>query len=46
MEVLDLEQYKASIHVALLGKIDLEKLASADNGKARQAVARLFRRLC
>jgi pilus assembly protein CpaF len=45
MEVLDLEQYKATIHVALLSKIDLEKLASADNGRARQSVAALIQEI-
>ncbi len=45
MEVLDLEQCKATIHVALLSKIDLEKLAAADNLKARRAVASLIQEI-
>ncbi len=45
MEILDLEQYKATIHGALLSKIDLEKLASADTGKARLAVAALIQEI-
>jgi len=45
MEVLDFEKYKATIHSALLGRIDLEKLAAADNGKARQAVAVLVQEI-
>ena len=35
MEILDFEKYKATIHSALLSRIDLEKLAAAGNGKAR-----------
>jgi pilus assembly protein CpaF len=42
MEILDLAHYKAAVHGALLGKIDLEKLASADSARARQAVASLI----
>ena len=42
MEILDLAHYKATIHGALLSKIDLEKLASADSTRARQAVAALI----
>jgi pilus assembly protein CpaF len=45
MEVLDFEKYKATIHGALLSRIDLEKLASADSGKARQAVAVLIQEI-
>jgi pilus assembly protein CpaF len=45
MEVLDLEQYKAAVHSGLLSRIDLEKLASADTGKARQAVALLIQEI-
>ncbi len=45
MEVLDFEKYKATIHSALLSRIDLEKLASADTGKARQAVALLIQEI-
>ena len=45
MEVLDFEKYKATIHGALLSRINLEKLASADTGKARQAVAVLIQEI-
>jgi pilus assembly protein CpaF len=45
MEILDFEKYKATIHSALLSRIDLEKLAAADNGKARQAVAVLIQEI-
>lgn len=45
MEVLDLEQYKATLHRTLIGKIDLEKLASADSGKARLAVASMIQEI-
>jgi pilus assembly protein CpaF len=45
MEILDFEQYKASIHGALLSKIDLEKLAAVDATKARLAVASLIQEI-
>jgi pilus assembly protein CpaF len=45
MEILDFEKYKATIHSALLSRIDLEKLAAADSGKARQAVALLVQEI-
>jgi pilus assembly protein CpaF len=45
MEVLDFERYKATVHSALLSKIDLEKLASVDSGKARLAVASLIQEI-
>src|SRR5215472_5617010 len=45
MEILDLEQYKATVHGALLSRIDLSKLASADTDKARQAVASLIQEI-
>jgi pilus assembly protein CpaF len=45
MEILDFEKYKATIHSALLSRIDLEKLASANTGKARQAVAVLIQEI-
>ena len=45
MEVLDLDRYKTTVHSALLSKIDLEKLASADPAKARQAVAALIQEI-
>jgi pilus assembly protein CpaF len=45
MEVLDLEQYKTTIHSTLLSKIDLEKLASVDAGKARRAIAAIIQEI-
>jgi pilus assembly protein CpaF len=45
MEILDFEKYKASIHSALLSRIDLERLAATDNGRARQAVAVLVQEI-
>jgi pilus assembly protein CpaF len=45
MEILDLEQYKATVHSALLSRIDLTKLASTDTDKARQAVASLIQEI-
>ncbi|HTA45344.1 MAG TPA: CpaF family protein [Bryobacteraceae bacterium] len=45
MEILDFEQYKATIHSALLSKVDLEKLASVDAAKGRLAVAALIQEI-
>jgi pilus assembly protein CpaF len=45
MEILDFERYKATVHRALLSKIDLEKLASIDGGKARLAVAAIIQEI-
>jgi pilus assembly protein CpaF len=39
MEILDLEKLKTGLHTALLSKIDLEKLSSVGDEKARRAVA-------
>jgi pilus assembly protein CpaF len=41
MESLNFQQLKTDVHLALLGRLDLEKLASAQNGKARSAVTNL-----
>ena len=41
MDNLNFEQLKADVHRALIAKMDLEKLATVNNGKARQAVANL-----
>src|SRR5579862_4919046 len=41
MDQFDFEQVKADVHRTLLSKMDLEKLSSAKNGRARQAVATL-----
>jgi pilus assembly protein CpaF len=38
---LNFEQLKADVHRTLIAKMDLEKLATVNNGKARQAVANL-----
>ena len=45
MEVLDFERYQATVHSALLSKIDLEKLASVDSSKARLAVAAIIQEI-
>src|SRR5205814_882924 len=45
MDNLNFEQFKASVHRSLLSKIDLEKLASVNNGKARHAVATLVQEI-
>jgi len=41
MDNLNFEQLKADVHRTLIAKMDLEKLATVNNGKARQAVANL-----
>ncbi|HYM06636.1 MAG TPA: ATPase, T2SS/T4P/T4SS family, partial [Terriglobales bacterium] len=41
MDNLNFEQLKADVHRILISKMDLEKLATVNNGKARQAVANL-----
>src|SRR5713226_9577876 len=41
MDNLNFEQLKADVHRALIAKLDLEKLAGVNNGRARQAVANL-----
>ena len=41
MDNLNFEQLKAGVHKALIAKMDLEKLAAVNNGKARQAVSNL-----
>ena len=45
MQSLDFEQFKSDIHRTLLSKIDLEKLSSVNNGKARQAVASMVQEI-
>ncbi len=45
MEVLDFEAFKAKLHATLISKIDLEKLASVDSGKARLAVAAMVQEI-
>ena len=39
MDTIDLEQLKSAVHQSVLSKLDLEKLASVENVRARQAVA-------
>ncbi len=41
MDNLNFEQLKADVHRTLIAKMDLEKLATINNGKARQAVSNL-----
>lgn len=41
MEKLNFEQLKADIHRTLISKLDLEKLATVQNGRAKQAVTGL-----
>ncbi|HEX7362835.1 MAG TPA: CpaF family protein [Bryobacteraceae bacterium] len=41
MEKLNFEQFKADVHRTLISKLDLEKLSTVQNSKARQAVAQL-----
>ena len=41
MESLNFEQFKADIHRTLISKLDLEKLATVQPARARQAVATL-----
>jgi pilus assembly protein CpaF len=45
MEVLDFEKLKTGLHTTLLSSIDLEKLSSIDDGKARRAVATLIQEI-
>jgi pilus assembly protein CpaF len=41
MEKMNFEQLKADVHRTLISKLDLEKLAMTQNGRARQAVTGL-----
>ncbi len=45
MESLDFQRLKLDLHRALLGKIDLEKLSTVNNGQARYAVSLLIQEL-
>jgi len=45
MENLDFDRFKADVHRTLLSKIDLEKLSSVNNGRARQAVAKIVQEI-
>ena len=42
MEKLNFEQFKADVHRTLISKLDLEKLATVQTSKAKQAVAGLI----
>ncbi len=45
MEVLDFEKLKTGLHATLLSRIDLAKLSSVDDGKARRAVASMIQEI-
>jgi pilus assembly protein CpaF len=45
MEVLDFEKLKTGLHSTLLSKLDLEKLSSVDDMKARRAVAAMIQEI-
>jgi pilus assembly protein CpaF len=45
MDHFDFEQVKTDVHRTLLSKIDLEKLSTTQNGRARQAVATLVQEI-
>src|SRR5258705_4698411 len=45
MENLDFEKFKTDVHKTLLSQIDLEKLSSSTNGRARQAVSNMVQEI-
>jgi len=45
VEILDFEKMKSGLHATLLSRIDLEKLSSVDDGKARRAVATIIQEI-
>src|SRR3954467_2404580 len=45
MEKLDFEQFKADVHRSLISKLDLERLATVQGTRARQAVANLVQEI-
>ncbi len=45
MDQFDFEHVKAEVHQTLLSKMDLEKLSTVQNGRARQAVATLVQEI-
>lgn len=45
MEKLDFEQFKADVHRSLISKLDLERLATVQGARARQAVANLVQEI-
>jgi pilus assembly protein CpaF len=45
MQTLDYQKLKQDVHRMLLSKVDLEKLSSANNGQARQAILALIQEI-
>jgi pilus assembly protein CpaF len=45
VEILDFERMKSGLHTTLLSRIDLEKLSSVDDVKARRAVATIIQEI-
>ena len=45
MDKLDLEQFKTDVHRTLISKLDLERLATVQGSKAKQAVANLVQEI-
>jgi len=45
METVNFQQLKVDVHRTLLGKMDLEKLAAAQNGKARQTITAVIQNI-
>jgi len=45
VEILDFEKMKSGLHSTLLSRIDLEKLSSVEDGKARRAVATIIQEI-
>jgi len=45
MEKLDFEQFKADVHRSLISKLDLERLATVQGNRAKQAVANLVQEI-
>jgi pilus assembly protein CpaF len=45
MEALDFEKMKSGLHATLLSRIDLEKLSSVDDAKARRAVGTIIQEI-
>jgi pilus assembly protein CpaF len=45
MEVLDFQKLKTDLHGTLLSRIDLEKLSSVDDARARRAVGTMIQEI-
>jgi pilus assembly protein CpaF len=45
MELLDFEKMKSGLHATLFSRIDLERLSSVDDGKARRAVGSIIQEI-